>query len=88
MIILSTVLLLGKKVRPGSGSANARGDFPIICLRRWIVCPADLPPAWFGSRLGPGEAPRYGSLEVTLPDGRAVKLGNNGTRPGRSHESL
>ena len=49
--------------------------------------PADLP-RMVRLALGYGAKLRYGSLEVTLPDGRAVKLGDNAPRSGRRHESL
>ena len=42
--------------------------------------PADLP-RMVRLALGYGAKLRYGSLEVTLPDGRAVKLGDNGPGP-------
>src|SRR6201993_1198021 len=42
--------------------------------------PADLP-RMVRLALGYGARLRYGSLEVTLPDGRAVRLGDNGPGP-------
>ena len=42
--------------------------------------PADLP-RMVRLALGYGAKLRYGSLEIALPDGRAVKLGNNGPGP-------
>ena len=42
--------------------------------------PADLP-RMVRLALGYGARLRYGSLEVTLPDGRAVKLGDNAPGP-------